>query len=171
MRETTAPPPSHLCDPRPVLDRLVAGQAALALRRCRSCIRSAVVVPAVRAVGAPHRGIRGVRAVPPHLASAVKETAPKTAVGCCRRCGVPAGHAQARRTVCVPAGQKLGIGAATLAPCPRQEPPFLAIKRPARPYKKRHTKPIYGGEHEGGSTAPGRARTVAAIPSPVIMRT
>jgi hypothetical protein len=30
--------------------------------------------------------------------------------------------------------------------CPGRKPPFLAVKRPARPYKSPHTKPIFIGK-------------------------
>jgi hypothetical protein len=48
--------------------------------------------------------------------------------------------------------------------CPGREPPFLAVKRPACPYKSGIHNPIYYGKYEGRLTAPGCPDTPPACP-------
>jgi hypothetical protein len=96
MRENSGITPSHLCNPHPVLDGLVAGQARLALGRRVRCVRGAIVVPAVWAGGAPHRGIRGIGAVGPHLTvSAVEKTTYQSCDGAADATGYSLGMTQA----------------------------------------------------------------------------
>jgi hypothetical protein len=80
---------------------------------------------------------------PARTASLVEETAKRNMAPGWRSSTSKVGGAPASGSR---SDHRKGTSKRNSVPCPGRKPPFLAVKRPARPYKTRHTKLIYIGK-------------------------